>query len=254
MRPILSFFILIYFSTLMVAQFTGTYQGSVNGDNVTLYLESTGGNTYKGYMKDSGQNYTLNGQGNGNIFTGTGYEGGLNLNVKFNCELIGNQLNCKFIVTYNGQTSETPFTVYKQDNANKAQSNTATSLPPLPAGATHNADLVGAWKHEEAYNSGYGSDFSGANFSQKMIFLADGRMADGGSQASMSGSFYSAQSSSSNLHILPDAAWYNIGNQLYLSVKANGVVQQVHLGQYYIENGHMLLTGANGKKVLMSRM
>ena len=69
----------------------------------------------------------------------------------------------------------------------------------------------------------------------------------------MSGSNYSGQSTGQGGGIIPGAAWYTIGNQLYLMFTENGQTQNVALGKYYVEGNNMLLTGSNGEKILLSR-
>ena len=100
---------------------------------------------------------------------------------------------------------------------------------------------------------GYGDNFMGGNFSQSIIFNNDGSVIEGGSNASMSGSNYFGQSLDNNTTSAGNIKWYAIGNQLHLIIYNNGSWQSVMLGTWYAENNHLLITGQDGKKVLLSR-
>jgi hypothetical protein len=94
----------------------------------------------------------------------------------------------------------------------------------------------------------------GANFSQSVIFLADGGVVDGGSSARMSGSNYSGKSSEGGSYqAVPGLIWYTKDSQIYFTYTQDGKSQTGSLGKYYIENNNMLVTLANGSKVLFSK-
>ena len=135
----------------------------------------------------------------------------------------------------------------------KSQNN--NNQPPdfkFPKEANHDAILIGAWTKNENYNSGSGDQYMGASYSETLVLFANGTVGDGGSQATMSGNNYLGQSES-GLKELPGVFWYNINNQLYISAIQNGKTETRHLGKYYIENDHMLITDNDGNKTLLSR-
>jgi hypothetical protein len=60
-------------SNAILAQWTGTYNGAVNGDAVVMQLTQSGNNV-NGDLKDSQQTYMISGTVNGAILTGTATE------------------------------------------------------------------------------------------------------------------------------------------------------------------------------------
>jgi hypothetical protein len=235
--------------------FVGKYTGQVNGDNIEMTLQNNGANSLNGNMKDSQQLYTVNASTNGNKLTGTAIESTMGLTFVLDGTLSGNQISMKMTIEVGGQSNTMLVNFTKKGGV----SQTTTATPPqyskakLPSNATNDPNLVGNWVKQEHYSSGYGSDAMHGSFNQSMILLADGSVSDGGNQAGISGSFYSA-SSAGEVKALPNVSWYNIANQLYLQATQNGQTQAVHLGQYYIENGKMLITGANGNKLFLTKM
>ena len=128
-----------------------------------------------------------------------------------------------------------------------------SSKQPLPSGATHDPMVVGKWVQESNYSSGYGDNaFAGMSI-QSIIFYADGTIADGGSRAMISGSNYGGDSGNSQQQAIKGVSWYTKTQQLYLVATENGKTETVLLGKYYIEKGAMLLTGQNGKKILLQK-
>jgi hypothetical protein len=234
--------------------FVGKYTGQVNGDNIEMTLQNNGVNTLNGNMKDSQQSYTVNATSNGKNLTGTALESTMGLTFVLDGTLSGNQLSMKMTIEVGGQ-SNTMLVNFTKQGSSVSQTTTPPpqySKPKLPSGATNDPNLVGNWVKQEHYSSGYGSDAMHGSFNQSMILLADGSVSEGGNQAGISGSFYSA-SSAGEVQALPNVSWYNIANQLYLQATQNGQTQAVHLGQYYIENGKMLITGTNGGKLFLTR-
>jgi hypothetical protein len=244
------------FSILILSQiplfsqntFVGKYTGQVNGDNIVLTLQNNGENTLTGNMKDSEQTYVVNVSFNGPKLTGTG------LTFVLEGTLSGNQLPMNMTIEIGGKTNTTLVQFTKQGSSISSTTTTPPqySKPKLPSSATNDPNLVGNWVKQEHYSSGYGSDAMHGSFNQSMILLADGSVSDGGNQAGISGSFYSASSAGEG-QTLPNVSWYNIANQLYLQATQNGQTQAVHLGQYYIENGKMLITGTNGNKLFLTK-
>ncbi len=238
-----------------VSAFIGTFNGTVNGDNLTMNLQKSGENSLVGKMKDSQQNYEVKATVNGSQLTGIAVEKTLNLTFLMNGQLTGSQLTLKMTIEALGQKQEIDVLMIKQGASVTTTENAKTSSTPVkfPSGATNDRNIVGTWVKTENYNSGSGDNFMGSSFQQKMIFFADGTVADGGSQANMSGSNYSG-SSRGGAQATQGVYWYNINNQLYLLVSQNGKTETAHLGRYFIENGALLITGTNGKKLLLTRM
>jgi hypothetical protein len=234
--------------------FVGKYTGQVNGDNIEMTLQNSSENTLKGSVKDSKQTYVVNASFSGNRLTGTALESTMGLTFVLDGTLTGNQLPMKMTIEAGGQTNTMLVNFTKQGGS---VSQTTTTPPQyskakLPSGATNDPNLVGNWVKEEHYSSGYSSDAMSGSFSQSMILYANGSVSDGGSRSGVSGSNYSGSSEGEG-QALPNVLWYNIGNQLYLQVTQNGQSQTVHLGKYYIENGKMLITGANGNKLFLTK-
>ena len=237
-----------------VSGFIGTFNGSVNGDNLTMNLQKSGENSVIGKMRDSQQNYDVKATVNGSQLIGTAVEKTLNLTFIMNGQLNASQLKLKMTIEVLGQKQEIDVFMNKQGAAEATTETSKTTSMPVkfPSGATNDRNIVGTWVKSENYNSGSGDNFMGSSFQQKMMFFADGTVADGGSQANISGSNYSG-SSQGGAQATPGVYWYNIGNQLYLLISQNGKTETAHLGRYFIENGAMLITGTNGKKLLLTR-
>lgn len=255
MKQLALFFSLICY-TMVQAQWSGTYYGTVNGDAVVMNLTQNG-TAVTGDMKDSQQTYIVSGTVNGNTLTGTAVENNLALNFGLTAEKANTILNCKLIIEMNGERAEIPFSVEKSvDGTAEQPSSQETAIPekiPFPAGSTFPTALQGKWTKSEIYNSGYGDNYMGSTFSQSMTFFADGSIADNGSSATMSGSDYSGQSADSGSGKLPGVGWYAKKNDLYLIAFAEGKWQSVLLGTWYVENNHLLITGTNGEKQLFGR-
>ncbi|MEZ4987844.1 MAG: hypothetical protein R2795_22920 [Saprospiraceae bacterium] len=155
-------------------------------------------------------------------------------------------------LTFNiyGEVATIPFAVDRVGAT--ATQPTVVNRIPFPANASFPASLSGRWTKNETYNSGYGDNFMGANFSQSLVFLPDGTLSEGGSNASMSGGYY-GQSQGNGTGPIDGIGWYAVGNQLYLLIQDSGQWQTAHLGKWYVENNHLLITGTNGEKLLLSR-
>lgn len=243
----------ILFQPGLNAQWSGKYSGSINGDNVFIELNQSGV-MINGSMKDSYQSYDISGEVSGNRFAGEAKEKSLALTFTLLGEKNSDVINFKLLIELFDQVSETAFTVTKQGHsAASSGSNVNTQSATFPQGASFPSALVGKWTKNETYNSGYGDNFMGANFSQSIIFNNDGSFIEGGSSASMSGSNYYGQSSDNNTNSVSNIKWYAIGNELHLLVNNNGQWQSFKLGTWYAENNHLLITGQDGKKVLLSK-
>lgn len=262
MKYILCFCISVFFIDLLAQGarssdlLSGSYSGSLNSDVLTLDIEKTTGSSYEGLMQDSYQTYVLALQMYGTKVTGTATEQTMDLNFAVSGRVQGDQLSLSFTIEVLGEKN-TMDVVFVRDGVGapqpsglEAQGQTKLSFP---SGAAHPQEMIGTWAKEEFYNSGSGDSFMGAGFTQSMAFLSDGRIAEGGSSAAMSGSYYSAQNYGAGSGIIDGIAWYTIGNTLFLRITENGQLQTIPLGTYYVEGSNMLITGGNGEKLLLSR-
>lgn len=233
----------------------GNYSASFNGDDLYLSLEKKAGTNYGGIMKDSYQTYTVALTTAGTRVTGTAKESTLGLEFKITGQVQGDQLPLHFTIEVAGESNSMDIVFAREGSAPARGFNNDVqpSALVLPAGAQHPQEVAGTWAKEELYQSGAGDNYMGSSFSQSMTFLPDGQLSEGGSSAYMSGSNYSGQSTGQGGGIIPGAAWYTIGNQLYLMFTENGQTQNVALGKYYVEGNNMLLTGSNGEKILLNR-
>jgi hypothetical protein len=235
--------------------FEGTYSANFNNDQVRLQLQKDNQNQYSGKMTDSQQSYTIIASQSGNALTGTATES--KLGIVFNISLNWQQEKLQgILVLQEGAETDKIEIVFEKEGSGSNQKSISNSEPiknfTLPKDASRDHTLVGLWTKSENYNSGSGENFMGASYSESMVLFANGAVGDGGTQATMSGSNYLGQSES-GFKELPGVSWYNISNQLYLSVERNGKTETIHLGRYYIEYGNMLLTDSNGKKTLLNR-
>ena len=254
-RPIHTFLLMfvVHVGIFGQGQWPGTYAGQVNGDNAIMVLVADGTGKLKGSLKDTYQTFKIVADVNGNRMAGDAIEESLGLSFGLLGELKGDEAHMKLVVSLLGQTSETPFLLKRQTNS-KSTPSTKVQTQSLNVSPTNlDSRVIGSWTKNETYNSGYGSNFMGANFSQRITFLADGRLVEGGSSATVSGSNYSGSSSGNGGAILEGVTWFNKGKNLHLKVVQNGQTQEVLLGSYYIENGRMLITGQDGTKLLLTK-
>lgn len=211
---------------------------------------------YSGVMEDSYQTYTLNLSLAGTKVSGTANESSMNLQFDVVGKILGEQLSLSFTFELAGEKNSMDIVFLRQGTEASGSLNLDDETPSnlsFPSGTSHPQEVCGAWTKEELYNSGSGSSFMGAGFSQSMTFLPDGHIAEGASSAYMSGSYYSGQSTGQGSGIIQGLAWYAIGNKLFLQITEQGQLQTVQLGTYYIEGNNMLITGTNGEKLLLSR-
>ena len=236
--------------TPLFGQWTGEYLGTINGDNVRMKLTQNG-SMISGELTDSQQAYNLLGSIQGDDFTGTATEKTYQLNFGLNAHKQGEMLECVLVVEMNGQRNEVPFLMQKRGSQDAHVSSTTTI--PFPQEASFPSHLVGTWSQHETYNSGSGDNFMGANFSQSMTFHSDGTLSEGTTNASMSGTNYSGQSTKEGSGKLEGIGWYTVQNNFYLLVFHEEKWVPIHVGTWYMENNHLLITGNQGEKLLLSR-
>lgn len=235
----------------------GKYTGEFNGDHITLELTPVTSNTFTGYMKDSQQTFSVELSSSGHEVSGVAVEPSLGLAFQISGTCDQNTCNLRFAFELLGEVS-TMEVLFRKNGAEHSPRTAAanesnSSGAVFPSGAQHPANVAGTWMQEQMYQSGAGDQYMGAGFSSTMTFLPNGTMMDGGSATYISGSNYSGNSSGAGSGILPNIWWYTIDNQFYILVLDQGKYQSAHLGKYYIENNHMLITNPNGEKLLLSR-
>lgn len=235
------------------AQLEGNYTGTINGSTVQLQLQSAGINQLVGRLSDEYQTFKISATTNNQCFEGNAVETNLNLDLAIKgCQ---NQQTLKIQLDFSAlgvnEIQEIILTKVPFSNQNTSRNNTNTT-----ADLKVNRDyaLVGLWKQEQIYNSGYGGDYFGGSLTQKVIFFADGSIADAGSQAHISGHDFSGLSQDQSIDKIEGVQWSTQNNQLLLTVSKEGQSQTVTMGKYYIENGKMLITNKNGEKTLLIKI
>lgn len=237
-------FLLLLFSaaTLTAQDFSGTYTGTYNGDEVVMKLTTTTANTYTGTINDSQTTYAVAAQSTGKNLKGTCTEKSLGLDMQLTGVLTGATLSLNLsmmgaVITFELKKAGTQVAVVAAPSAQ------------IPSDAKRDPAVVGRWTHQSNYNSGYGQ---GSMSSESvMVFYADGRLADGGSRTVTSGSDWSGSSSDQGSGVVEGVVWYTKDRQLYLQSTENGKTETQLLGKYYIEDGKMLITAQNGNKMLL---
>jgi hypothetical protein len=245
-------------SNLAQNPFLGTFLGTLNGDNITLVLQSPSDNRLTGKMTDSEQVYDVNGSSNGSKMTGTAVEKTYNITFQLNGNILGQHLLMDLTFEMSGQKHNMQVDFVKQgvvsDVSKVIKETPQYNKPKMPSGGKIDPNLVGKWVNEQLYNSGSGSDFMGSTSTQSLIFLADGSLSDGGSSVSMSGGNYYGNSSQNGQPTpIPNVIWYAQNQHIFILGIENGQTQTADLGKYYIENGALLITGNNGKKLLFKK-
>ncbi len=238
--------------------FVGTFTGVLNGDNIKLILQESSNNMLIGKMTDSQQVYEVNGTSNGSKMAGTAVEKALNLTFQLNGTIKDNRLSMNLTIEISGQKHDMQVDFTKQGVASAstkvAEQTPQYNKPKMPSGGKIDANLVGKWVNEQQYNSGSGTDFFGSSSTQSLVFFADGSLSDGGGSVSISGGNYYGNSSDKGHPMpLPNVSWYVQNQHIFIMAIENGQTQTANLGKYYIENGAMLITGNNGKKLLFQK-
>lgn len=232
--------------------FIGTFDGVFNGDNITLSLGSTGGNNVLGTMQDSQNKYSVTGTVDKKSFVGQAVEANLGILFSMVGTLEGNVFNA--ILTFDFLGEKHDMNVMFNKNVGTYQKEAPKSTVNIP-NKPRDKNVIGTWVKESNYSSGYGSNgsYGAMNTRESMVFHADGSMADGGSSTVVGGSNFSGSSSGSGNGVVPGVYWWTENNKIYLHITEGGKSQQVELGRYFIENGRMLITSNNGKKILLTK-
>ncbi|MBK9495865.1 MAG: hypothetical protein IT475_14930 [Aquimonas sp.] len=237
-------------TTALATTVAGRYQGMLSGEPVALQLREEGHRVI-GVLSDSTYSYEVEASVAGQHLTGRAVQAELGLMVTLDGPIRADGLDLNVSLTLLGETASERVWFARSGSQSAAPREQTQQAPRAASSGQRDPAMVGHWVHEELYNSGSGADFMGSSSTQSMVLLADGRIANGGSAVHMGGSNYSGYSSDAGGEIVAGASWSTRDQHLWVSEDASG--QQVDLGRYYVENGRLLLTGNNGKKLLFTR-
>lgn len=229
---------------------SGRYSGDSGGDPVVLELQQQG-EQLSGVLVDSQQRYQFEARIDGDEIVGTATEQSLGIVFEVHGGASAEALDLNLSIEVQGQRADQALRL--QRVRAQAASPSAPTPTPAPAAGSRDPALVGHWVHESNYQSGSGDNYFAASSREGMIFYADGRLANGGGDVSVSGGDYYGQSSGGGGDAVPGVSWETRDQHVFLVGMEQGQPQRVDLGRYYIENGHLLITGNNGKKMLFSR-
>ncbi len=235
----------LFCAPLLSAQdFTGSYDGLLNQtEAVTLTLIRTATGQYNGSLRDKAQNYVVQATSEGNQLTGTASESDLGITFDLTGTLSGSQLTLD--LTLLGMTTS----VIMQKTITSPASTIKPDLSAPVKQGKQDPAVVGKWTRQTNYQSGYGMD--GTMSSEETIrFNGDGTLSDEGSRTVVGGAGWSGTAAGSPGGVIQGWSWYTEKQQLFLITHASGTTQTIPLGRYFIEDGKMLLTAADGTKVL----
>ncbi len=237
------FFICIFPGFLLAQDYSGQYSGSLNGDAVTLSLKGNSGQ-YTGELYDGSNRYTVQAAIRDKNLSGTCTE--VNLGFSFDLAGVFQGATLNLQLTLLGITQE----IVLQKNGALAGAEKTTAQANT-GGKQRDPALVGKWTKQENYNSGYGGGYMSSESS--LVFLADGRVADGGSRTGVGVSDFSGNSSVAGSGIVEGLTWHTENQQLYLTATENGKTQTQCLGRYGFHENAMMITAQDGTKVLFYR-
>lgn len=236
--------------SVIYSQVTGDYTGTLNGDAISISLIQNG-EILSGSMSDSRQNYAIDGRVINNVIDAKAVEPTMGLTIVLSGSLIDkNAIQLKGDLLILGIKTPSFNSTFTRKNIVKQSVPNATSSvrPKELQGKAIDPNILGRWREESHYSSGYGSNFSGSTYTY-LTLHADHTMSDDGSVATVSGTNYSGQSSGlGNSKIIPNVWYYTTGNIVMVVGNNNGNIITEKLGTYYIENGKMLITHANSQK------
>jgi len=208
-------------------------------------------------MQDSYNTYAVLGTTKSSTFTGTAQENSLGITFAMTALKQGPVLTTKLVFEFLGtqKTMDIVFTQIPAVRTSEQQVSKATSTKHPVSGKPHDKNIIGLWSKESNYSSGYGSNGSYGSMSSKesLEFLADGRIATGGSSTVIGGANYTGVATEGGRQIADGWYWYSENSKIFLHITQQGQTQTVALGKYYIENGRMLITAENGVKLLLTR-
>lgn len=230
-------------------ELSGRYTGDSGGDPVVLELQQQG-EQLSGVLVDSQQRYQFEARIDGDEIVGTATEQSLGIVFEVHGGASAEALDLNLSIEVQGQRADQALRLQRV----RAQAAAPSAPAAAPAAGSRDPALVGQWVHESNYQSGSGDSYFAASSREGMIFYADGRLANSGGEVSVSGGDYFGQSSGGGGDALPGVSWETRDQHVFLVGEEQGQPQRVDLGRYYVENGHLLITGNNGKKMLFSRV
>ncbi len=104
-------------------KWSGQYEGLLNGEKVTLTLQTAGTNQLTGNMKDSENNYNVSGSFVGNKFNGKATE--INLGIVFEVESVmnGSNLSTSLAIDVLGTVQRLNVDFVKKESEKKSHGN-----------------------------------------------------------------------------------------------------------------------------------
>lgn len=239
---------LLLSAPLWAMDLSGSYVGDSGGDPVRLELRQQD-EQLSGVMVDSQQRYQFEAMIDGDEIVGTATEQSLGIVFEVHGSASSEALDLRLSIEVQGQRADQALRLQRVG----AQAAAPRTPAAAGAGASRDPALVGHWVHESNYQSGSGDSYFAASSREGMVFYADGSLANGGGDVSVSGGNYYGQSSGGGGNAVPNVSWETRNQHVYLVGQENGQPQSVDLGRYYIEGNNLLITGNNGKKMLFSR-
>lgn len=246
----MSLLVLIMCVLPLFGQFSGKYSSFFNGDNIRLELKQKD-KLITGTMTDSQQNYMIAAEKIAAGFEGTAKDDKIGITFLVTGNLTPDGLDIDFDVEYEGSRTDAFLVNFVKEGKEKNTASEGGKKGKKPI----DKRIIGQWKHESFYSSGYGADaMSGSNV-QYLSFNEDGSMTDMGNEASISGSNYSGNSGKGSGNGTVSNVWYYTkGNQIIVYTLVNGAEQETPMGTYYIEDGKLLIMATNGEKMLLQRV
>ncbi len=265
-KSLLQFLIKIQFFILLMilmcsaragAEHSIRYSGRMlSGELVELSLSHQDGEV-SGILRDSSYAYQVTGEIRQQHLNAYADQATLGLRLNLNGEFRGSEIDLEIRFSLLGEESSERIYMTRIDQQHDHAASIARAprsgnkTEALPTNANRDSALIGHWTHESIYNSGVGADFFGSTTRQELILLADGRVANGGSDVSVSGDFYSGNSSDASSAVAAGVTWFTRDQHLWL--QNTNDAQSVDLGRYYAEAQRMMITGNNGKRMLFVR-
>lgn len=230
----------------------GSYKGSVKGESLTLLIEKENEASLSGTLNDGYQIFLFKAEARETSFEGTVSNADQSILLPVKGTLNGTTIDWEMDVQ--GEKISVMLEKNTGDVAGESKTESETEeksetqeREPASSGKERDPRLVGTWEYQENRSDPFG----GSTFNQRMVFFADGGFGDGGSDASVSGGGGSGLSTDNTVTRIPNVSWYSEGKNIYFTgTDENGRTQTEKLGRYHIENGAMLITSDNGKKVL----
>jgi len=226
------------------SDWTGTYEGYLNGSRTTLTLDDQGGAFTAQIVDDTGYTYNLKGTIQGDNATGELHDPAAGGTIALEAARQADSINMKLYQTFlEMRVSEIDITYTRAAGDSTGATTTAANTAPAPA-ADLDARLVGTWRYTSTYVSG---DFSVAS-DYTMIVNADGtyqygdaRIAGGGSSGTFDsgsgGDVTTGRVMTQNKQLFVDEGY---GWQFYANYMCDGAI--------------LLLTFQNGNKQIWERI